>query len=784
MDLNEKRKKRREEALSLPLKRIKEQAEQLKVHFEKERFQEKTIPLMLRALGLFAAAYALSFSPTLFGCLPMGLSLLCAAEADLLFIWLGCFAGALDNGSDLALFLTVYTLIFALKLHFSYRSKEKSKAEPYRPALPKSLRVTLALLSALAFGLYGCFAESFSLHAFFALLFYLLSSGVLTFLLAGAFEKTPYRTLSYKIGQATLAVLVVFSANSFSFFGFSASLTLATLFVFLLAKKEHPLFCALAGLFLGLACQRSLAPVPAITGAVCALLSKLNRRTAPWIALLSGFAFAFYATGSNALLYTLPDMICGLLLYIPINAYLEKRTVEKAHRSIAKEGEGTDDPFVPALTTLSEKLSSLSGVLHLPDAHRACHLCQKGVEEICGDCGAGCFSSEKGLARLSDTLFETGRLLFDKPPEGLSSGCTRYEKLCNKVNEDYARYMEELSQKDPAGCYAQCYQSVARLIADREKRATEESGENEEYGKRFQRALDLMRISCTKASVMGKRELYFKAEGVNLSDLSRGAMDLKSYFERECGIPLSLPRLVFTERERALCFARRTAFCLAHGSARQKKEGEEYCGDTLLTFTRSSYGYFLLCDGMGSGMDAALSSGIACCFIEQLSLGGASLETALKTVNDFLLGQKNECSTTVDLLRIDLYDGSCDFIKSGTCPSIVLRGGNVFKIASASMPQGATREMSCERISLNLRAGDRIIMASDGVASDIEGSVWLKDLLAGRLKNDPQGLAEDILALCKQDSHPDDRSVLVIDLLDADESLKQQPFKKKADPPA
>jgi serine/threonine protein phosphatase PrpC len=100
------------------------------------------------------------------------------------------------------------------------------------------------------------------------------------------------------------------------------------------------------------------------------------------------------------------------------------------------------------------------------------------------------------------------------------------------------------------------------------------------------------------------------------------------------------------------------------------------------------------------------------------------------------------------------------------------------------MPLGATRERSCERISLNLKAGDRIIRASDGVASDIEGSVWLKDLLAGRLKNDPQGLAEDILALCKQDSHPDDRSVLVIDLLDADESLKQQPFKKKADPPA
>ncbi|MBP3321134.1 MAG: SpoIIE family protein phosphatase [Clostridia bacterium] len=764
--------KMRKEENEHPLrKKVLKATSFLKDSFSGEKIKSRILPALLRKTVLGIASFLLSGAPMLFGCIPMGLSLLCAAETDLFPIWIGCVLGALWIKKELALFLTVYTLIFAVKLHLYYRQREKATEDPLSSGTPKVLKIALALASSLSLGLYGCFAEQFTLHAFFALLFYLLSSGTFTFLLSSLFSKNTFGSFFGKIGLITLAFMTVFASDSFSFFGFSAAPVLGTLLLLLFCRGEHPLFCAFAGAILGLACGRNYAPILALTGVADAALWRISKRTAPWLSVLVGFAWAFYAEGSRSLLYVLPDMVCALMLYVPLNSYLEKRKSEDAVKQSPLPKE--EDSLEESLQGLSEKLSGLSSVLRLPQREHTEHLCRQSVQKVCNRCGGNCFSSSAALSSLSETLFETGRLIFEKPPQALSSGCMHYRELCDGVNESYALYLEALSAKDPAACYASCYKGIAQLMEDRKQTARQEEEEDEKSTELFSSALDRLKIGYEAASVTGKRELLLKASGVSISDLSKGASDLRSHFERACGIKLSLPRLVLTEKERSLLFYRRTALSATFGSARTKKSGEDYCGDTLCSFEKKGYRYFLLCDGMGSGREAALCSGIACYFIEQLSSCGGSLETVLKTVNEFLLSQKCECSTTVDLMRLDLYDGQCIFIKSGACPSIVLRGGNLFKVCSASMPIGAVREPNCEQISLQLKAGDRVIMASDGVAADIEGSVWLKELLAGRLKSDSQGLAEDILSLCKEaDPHPDDRSVMVIDLFGTDEPSK------------
>ena len=187
--------------------------------------------------------------------------------------------------------------------------------------------------------------------------------------------------------------------------------------------------------------------------------------------------------------------------------------------------------------------------------------------------------------------------------------------------------------------------------------------------------------------------------------------------------------------------------------------------DTVYTFKDQDYFYALLCDGMGSGREAALVSRIACQFFKHLLSCGASLETVLGTVNDFLLHQSCECSTTLDMVRFDLLDGQCDFIKCGACPSLVLRGDNTFKISSTSLPVGATREVHYEKVTVRLRPGDKIILISDGISSQIEGSPWLSALLSGSVRPDPQGMAEDILRTAFTGAEkPDDRSVLVLEV--------------------
>ena len=754
-------------------KRFSGQWERYKKTFEKfmenEQLQKKYAVTALSALLAVGTAFLLAHTPMLFGCVPMGLSLLCAAQNDLIFLWMGCFLGALDQGEAFPVFLAVYTCVFVFRFTLSL------KAEKSLTKLRESLgtRVLIALVGALILGLYGCIAEQFTLHALFALLFYLLSSGALTFLLSGLFVSSDLGKFFYKTALITLGFCVVFAAGTFRLFGFSADLMVATLFVLLFSKKENPVFSAIAGMALGLACGRDYAPVLALCGLVSATLGKISKKTAPWLGILSGFGWAFYAMGSTAFLYTLPDLVSGLLLYTPLNAYLEKK--EEAQNTLfstnIEEHARTDENlFRQSLETLSEKLTALSQNLRMPTSEQAYRICQSNVEDHCRSCGGNCFSKKEALSSLSETLFETGKLSLEKPPKTISSGCTRYKLLCDSVNNDYAAHLKSLLDEDRADSYALCYRGIASLLRDREALSKKEEEQNEEIKERFAKALNVMHIGYEELSVVGQRTLHLKAKGVRLSDIRGSAKGLRSAFEKECGMRLSLPELICTQEEQSLLFRRVIAFDGELGALSQKKEGEDYCGDTVYSFRRDNYLYFLLCDGMGSGRDAALVSRIACHFIEQLSSCNGSLETVLQTVNDFLLGQKSECSTTVDLLRLDLYDGSCTFIKSGACPSLILRGQNTFKISSLSMPIGATREINCEKISLKLKPGDYVIMASDGVASDLESAPWLSALLTGKLREKPQELAEDLLSYAqKEDLRPDDRSIMVIRVMERTE---------------
>ena len=81
---------------------------------------------------------------------------------------------------------------------------------------------------------------------------------------------------------------------------------------------------------------------------------------------------------------------------------------------------------------------------------------------------------------------------------------------------------------------------------------------------------------------------------------------------------------------------------------------------------------------------------------------------------------------------------------------------------------GAARDVNFEEVTLHLKAGDRILMMSDGVAPDLESAPWLSPLLSGKLSADPGDLAEDILRFSESKTKKDDdRSVMVVDLIEA-----------------
>jgi stage II sporulation protein E len=158
--------------------------------------------------------------------------------------------------------------------------------------------------------------------------------------------------------------------------------------------------------------------------------------------------------------------------------------------------------------------------------------------------------------------------------------------------------------------------------------------------------------------------------------------------------------------------------------------GEKYSGDTAASFANGEgYAYTLVSDGMGSGREAALTSGISGVYLEKLLSAGCPMKSTLELLNTFICGGENECFTTLDLMEADLYTGRASFIKSGAAPSFLIRDGKVFRLHSKTVPIGIIRALDAEMMKRSLIAGDTVIMMSDGVTGSYEICPWLYDLL-------------------------------------------------------
>jgi stage II sporulation protein E len=166
---------------------------------------------------------------------------------------------------------------------------------------------------------------------------------------------------------------------------------------------------------------------------------------------------------------------------------------------------------------------------------------------------------------------------------------------------------------------------------------------------------------------------------------------------------------------------------------------------------------------MGSGRDAALSSKLSGVITEKLLHAGCGAEDALRLLNHIIKQKRAECFSTFDMIRVDLLDGQAEFYKCGAAPSLVLRDGKVYRLASHTPPVGVMNELSAEKIKLTLKDGDVALLMSDGVADASENSDWLTALLSDLDNTSPENVAETVIAEAERRSgRKDDMSVLAV----------------------
>ncbi len=187
---------------------------------------------------------------------------------------------------------------------------------------------------------------------------------------------------------------------------------------------------------------------------------------------------------------------------------------------------------------------------------------------------------------------------------------------------------------------------------------------------------------------------------------------------------------------------------------------EGISGDRCLWFAGVGFRYYIvLCDGMGTGPEAARDGKIVANLLKKLLSSGFPPEYALRSVNSLCALQGRAGAVTIDLAELRLDTGKATVYKWGAAPSYLLSRGAAIKIGSSAPPPGLSVTDGQETAQgLSLRRGEILVLLSDGAG----GGESLRKALEDTAEP-PRELAARILA-CRSEAGQDDATVAVVRL--------------------
>lgn len=247
---------------------------------------------------------------------------------------------------------------------------------------------------------------------------------------------------------------------------------------------------------------------------------------------------------------------------------------------------------------------------------------------------------------------------------------------------------------------------------------------------------------------------------------------LERLISEQLGFPvkaLDTAKSYLSEEERELRFREEPGYRVMTGVARMVKEEQRISGDSFSFFYEEEGEMaMILSDGMGSGEEAAKESESVLHLLERMLSAGFKEETAIRLINSVLaLRAEQNMFTTLDISRVNLYSGTCEFIKIGGAATYLRRGKWLECVEAKTLPIGMVQKVDYDFMVKKLYDGDYIIMMSDGVLDVVpeeKRADFLGQIIGEEPGQNPQVIAGRILnaSLLVQNFEPrDDMTVLV-----------------------
>lgn len=764
----------------------------------------------LAGLAYAGAAYLLGGCRLFFGTYPLGIALLCAAPVRIPFILAGLTASAFSGTKYPAVMTAAYVLALILRVVTRIFIDTADLTEPAdSPAvwLKRTLgrlfnenvylRMTASSVCAFIVSLYTIIAGGYHYYDLFGALFSIAAAPAAVRLFSWRFAgETKKKRYKYMAGSAALLAALCFAARELTVLGISAAAFGAFFATLYICVKRGVLEGAAAGLICGVAYEPLYAPLFVLAAIVCGMLYGISPVIATIAAFIAGMTWGLYIDGLDALTRLLPGILLAAaafygaeragLLKLP-SSHTEQKIPNAREEALSVEAEwerqraASDEQRLldvsESFASLSEVFYNLSDRLRRPGIIDLRRICDSAFDKCCPGCAGHdiCWGLEYSasldmISRLSGTLHERGRVEPDCLGEHSRKRCTRLSEICDDINAACASLTEAVLKSEKIGIFALDYEAMSRILCDTVEEQRADYCRSEDVTARAEEALRKHGIEPEALIVYGTRRKFICARGMSAECAKTDAGRIRAELERVCGCSLEDPLFEFYggrgQGRLSMTLTTRRRYCVARVSLCVPAEEDGVCGDSVCMFENGrDYFYAVVSDGMGTGSEAAFSSGICTMFLEKMLMSGNRTATALRMLNGVLRSKggarEMECSATVDLLTVDLLSGAASVIKSGAAPTYIRRGGDIFRLHSKTVPVGILTALDAQQTNLEVNAGDVIVMVSDGV-SDVEGGEWLPDLLGYEWEDDLDRMAKKIVGRARSKGSRDDITAVLV----------------------
>ena len=663
------------------------------------------------------------------------------------------------------------------------------------------LRMSAAALCSLFIALQRIISGGFRYYDWFAALFLIFMATAATAVFALSLEKRSDNKWFIGISEAALLFTLVYASRTVMLLSFPLAPMAALFFTLYICSTRGTLQGILTAGIAGLAYDPIQAPALLLAALVMLFLkqTKKEKPTAILLPVVAMLAWSTYVKGAFALLSLIPAALLAATAFVlvqktaifsdpaKVNENEEDTTQNQRQQVESIRYRDSNERFrgiSDAFSSLSEVFYNLSDRFRRPGTLDLRLLCDRSFDAFCNDCPNKniCWGLEytATLGAVNDLIAQLhtrGRVSDEHVDEQLANRCTRIDGILERINADCARLTGEMLRNNRTEIFAMDYESAADIINDALEADSGEYLVDVELGKKITEYLKDADVRAESITVLGSRMRKILIRGAEVDDAKVTFETMRSDLGEICGSELGFPTFEVEGNVSTMTLSAKRKIAVISAQNNVSADGG-VSGDSVNLFSnKKDYFYALISDGMGSGKEAALTSGLCSVFLEKMLRAGNRAATSLRMLNNMIASRAQdstkECSSTVDLLELDLMTGEGAFLKSGAAPSFVIRGKVVRRLQAGTVPIGILNTLDVQKTDFPLRAGDTVVMVSDGILQGDDEGEWLTSYLTGAAAQTPDEIVYQICRRCAERETRDDCSVVALRILDADEAEQE-----------